>query len=394
MNAEKNSRIASVDIFRALTMLIMLWVNDFAGMSNTPHFLHHAAMDEDMLGFSDLVFPAFLFCVGMSIPFAVRNRYAKGDSHLQVLLHIASRTVALIVMGLFSMNSRAVEGGLPGPVTSLMTVAAYFLLWNVYPRKEGRSPWWTVVLKLSGAAVLIFLIVYKDLNAMPFKVGWWGILGLIGWSYLACALIYVFSQGDLKRIWIAWLATIALCVLNQLPFIPKDFSLRWVFLGFYPGGWTHVALVSSGVLASSLLAAGQENDGGRRIVRSMLALSAAMLALGFISHPVWIISKIQATPTWLFFSLSIFYALYALLFWIADVKGLTAWAKPVSPAGTATLTCYVMPSIWYAFQRLLGVHWPESLSSGVPGLCRSMAFAFAIIGLTWIFGKCRLKLKI
>ena len=53
-------RVASIDIIRALTMLTMLFVNDFAGMSGLPHWLHHAAMDEDMLGFSDLVFPAFL----------------------------------------------------------------------------------------------------------------------------------------------------------------------------------------------------------------------------------------------------------------------------------------------------------------------------------------------
>lgn len=61
-------RIASVDILRALTMLTMLFVNDFAGMSGLPLWLHHAAADEDMLGFSDLVFPAFIFCMGLSIP--------------------------------------------------------------------------------------------------------------------------------------------------------------------------------------------------------------------------------------------------------------------------------------------------------------------------------------
>lgn len=84
-------RIASVDILRALTMLTMLFVNDFAGMSGLPHWLHHAAADEDMLGFSDLVFPAFIFCMGLSIPFAIGARYRKGDSQLQVLGHQIGR---------------------------------------------------------------------------------------------------------------------------------------------------------------------------------------------------------------------------------------------------------------------------------------------------------------
>ena len=146
-------RIASIDIFRALTMLMMIFVNDFAGMSGLPHWLHHAATEEDMLGFSDLVFPAFLFCVGLSIPFAVGARYQKGDNVLQVLGHVCFRTLALVVMGLFSMNLRGVEGGLSRPVFTLLVIAGYFLVWNVYPRdKSGRYPVWVRILQCLGSA--------------------------------------------------------------------------------------------------------------------------------------------------------------------------------------------------------------------------------------------------
>ena len=85
--AEKNSltmksqnRIASIDVMRALTMLLMLFVNDIPGLDGVPHWMFHAAYDEDMLGFSDVIFPAFLFCVGMSIPLAVNHRLQRGDS--------------------------------------------------------------------------------------------------------------------------------------------------------------------------------------------------------------------------------------------------------------------------------------------------------------------------
>ena len=49
-------RIAAVDVFRALTMFLMLFVNDIPGLKNVPHWLMHARMDEDMMGFSDTIF--------------------------------------------------------------------------------------------------------------------------------------------------------------------------------------------------------------------------------------------------------------------------------------------------------------------------------------------------
>ena len=67
-------RIAAVDVFRALTMFLMLFVNDIPGLKNVPHWLMHARMDEDMMGFSDTIFPAFLFCMGMSVSFATGTK--------------------------------------------------------------------------------------------------------------------------------------------------------------------------------------------------------------------------------------------------------------------------------------------------------------------------------
>ena len=100
----KPRRVAAVDILRAITMTLMLFVNDFAGIPNIPHWLHHAKTTEDMMGFSDVVFPAFVFCMGMSVVLAIDVRYRKGDTSLQVIAHVFWRTVALLVMGLFTLN--------------------------------------------------------------------------------------------------------------------------------------------------------------------------------------------------------------------------------------------------------------------------------------------------
>ena len=386
-------RTASIDIFRALTMLMMLFVNDFSGMSGIPHWLHHARTMEDMLGFSDLVFPAFLFCVGLSIPLAIARRFSKGDSQIGVLGHILLRTLALIIMGIFSMNFRGVEGWLSRPVFTLLAVVGYFLIWNVYPRREdGRSPVWVRLLQVLGVILLAGLVLYKDLHGMPFRHGWWGILGLIGWAYLPCALAYLFLRGDFNKMTGFWLVTLLLCVMNASQAIPREYSIRALMLGFWPGGWTHPAICATGMFASMLMLRYQDKP--RKLYSLFGSLAVALLLLGIISHRFWIISKNLATPTWAFFCLAIFVVLLGLLHWIADEKGLTAWAKPISPAGTATLTCYILPTLWYVAQELTGFEWPAVLCHGVPGLFKAFAFAFLIIGLTWVFGKLHLKLKI
>ena len=128
------------------------------------------------------------------------------------------------------------------------------------------------------------------------------------------------------------------------------------------------------------------------VIYAVLALS--MFVLGLLSHRIWIISKIQATPTWMFFCVAISVACFCIIWLIADVCGKTRWARPVSPAGTATLTCYTIPTIWYAVQQLLGAQWPAALTAGLPGLLKALAFSFIIIGLTWCFTKLHLKLKV
>ena len=425
-------------------MFTMIVVNDFAGMEGLPHWMHHAATQEDMLGFSDLVFPAFLFCVGLSIPFAIGARYNRGDNALGILGHIVWRSLALVVMGLFSMNMRGVEGGLSGPVFTLLAIAGFFLVWNercpirsgmTQKKASGMTQKETSditrqdmtgmtkedmstmsrdanerhdsghdntirharldrasILRTIGILLLAGLVVYKDLHGMPFRHGWWGILGLIGWAYLPCALAYVALRGDFRKMWGFWLLTELLCMLNAVESIPADWSSRALILGFWPGGWTHPLICATGMMTSLHLI--QCESQPRKWLKSCLALVGSMLVLGLVCHRVWIISKNLATPTWAFFCLAISIALFGLLHWVADIKGHTRWARPISPAATATLTCYMMPSIWYAVQQLLGLHWPPVLYYGLPGLAKALVFSFIIIGLTALFNKLHLKLKL
>jgi predicted acyltransferase len=81
-------RITSIDILRALTMVLMIFVNDLWSLKNIPAWLEHVERGVDGIGLADVVFPAFLFIVGLSLPFAIDNRRKKGDSEWQLLMHL------------------------------------------------------------------------------------------------------------------------------------------------------------------------------------------------------------------------------------------------------------------------------------------------------------------
>ena len=72
---QSSGRIASIDALRGLTILVMIFVNDLGGVIGAPAWMkHYFPYDADGMTFVDVVFPAFLFIVGMSIPFAIGKK--------------------------------------------------------------------------------------------------------------------------------------------------------------------------------------------------------------------------------------------------------------------------------------------------------------------------------
>lgn len=382
-------RIAAIDILRALTMLWMLFVNDIPALQGVPHWLFHAEATEDMLGFSDLVFPAFLFCVGMSIPFAIDSRLKRGASMGATMGHVLLRSLALIVMGLFLLNRHHGEEGIASNYMLLMSVAGFFLIWTDYPPKHQWLFRW---LRYAGVALLAGLLLYCDITGHPFETGWWGILGLIGWTYLVCTLAYLMVRSWKVSIWGMWLLFVLLCVLNESSLIPEAYFSRVVILPFVPGGWTHHAIGFSGIVASLLLRRLTANGRYWQLVGVYSLLGLAVLVLGFVSHHWWIISKIQATPTWLFFSLAVNFWLLAVVFCLSDIFGKKQWFALIAPAGSATLTCYLIPYIWYPLREIFGINIPGWY--GITGILISLVYAFLIIQITRLFVSFGLKVKL
>ena len=92
-------------------MFTMIYVNDLAGAGKIVpdwmvHFSdrHHGGSG---MTFVDLVFPAFLFIVGMSIPFALGSRMSKGEPLWKTLLHVVARTLSLLFIGILMVNDES-----------------------------------------------------------------------------------------------------------------------------------------------------------------------------------------------------------------------------------------------------------------------------------------------
>lgn len=389
----KSRRILSLDIFRAITMFLMLFVNEFAGVKGLPHWLYHAQMREDMMGFSDTIFPAFLFAMGMAIPFAVQNRFRKGDTTFDVLKHILLRSVALIVMGLFTVNKGsydAAASGIPSAWYSLLMVIGFFLIWNVYPKADGWKKYVFRAMKIVGIALLAYLfVIFVPKEGQSFGVKWWGILGLIGWSYLGCSLIYLLTRDYLGRN-VAVMLLLVACSLLTAAGVFKSVE----FVGYIPSQPVLYSLSMAGVLASVIMKKYASTSSPGRFIAVMLAIGIVMFGAGLFAHKYWIISKILATPTWLFYCCAMYFPLFALIYWIADVKGRGGWFDVIKPAGTLTLTCYIIPYITGSLMSIMHVHWPAVTYAGTPGLVRSALYSLAVVWIAWLLSKIHIKLKI
>src|SRR5690348_10255619 len=92
---QPTTRVVSVDIFRGLVMALMIFVNELASVRGLPWWNYHMKANIDAMTYVDMVYPAFLFIVGMAIPLAVRARLKKDASIPKLWLHVLLRSFSL-----------------------------------------------------------------------------------------------------------------------------------------------------------------------------------------------------------------------------------------------------------------------------------------------------------
>ena len=97
--APPTSRLMSLDLFRRATIAGMILVNNAGDEASSYWPLRHARWN----GWTptDLVFPFFLFIVGVAMPFSFSSRLNRGESRLDLLRHVFWRGIVLFALGMF-----------------------------------------------------------------------------------------------------------------------------------------------------------------------------------------------------------------------------------------------------------------------------------------------------
>jgi len=395
MSESTSMRVASIDILRALTMVLMIFVNDLWSLKEIPEWLGHVASGVDGIGLADIVFPAFLFIVGLSLPYAIDNRIAKGDTLLQLVKHVLIRSIALLVMGVFLVNGESINAeatGMARYVWNTVCCASFILIWNSYPKSMNQNLMYA--LKAVGIVVLVmFAFIYRggeNGDIERFEPHWWGILGLIGWAYLASGLITVFAKKNFYIISGAWILFAALSMLSHSKMIPQIF----LFIPNAIIGGTLTGLTLGGVLTSMIFQYYNQRRDHKTITIVFITFAVVLIVLSVVTRPYWGLAKLGATPAWLFLCSAFTIIGFIVIYWVADVWGKANWFSFVKPAGTDTLLCYLIPYFAYATTRVLGIHLPELILVGGIGLVKSLLFALLCVAITGGLNRLGVKLKL
>src|SRR5271154_4203584 len=133
VTAARPGRLLSLDVLRGLTIAFMILVNNNGDESVAYWPLKHAAWN----GFTptDLVFPTFLFLVGISTVFSTASRLAQGATRQSLFLHVLRRSIILYVIGLlihgfpfFNLHTMRFYGVLPRIAICYLVTASLYLI--------------------------------------------------------------------------------------------------------------------------------------------------------------------------------------------------------------------------------------------------------------------------
>jgi len=393
--ALSRQRIASIDAFRGLTILVMVFVNQLAGVSGVPQWARHMKADADAMSFVDVVFPAFLFIVGMSIPFALAQRQARGDDGAALQRHVLARSLGLVVLGFFMVNAE--DGFNPArmPVNigawSLGLYLCTFLVWGVYGRAQvgGINTW-------RAAGMLGWLVLSCTWRGGPdgkawMTHQWWGILGLIGWSYLIAASAYLACRARVLVLLLATAACVATYALCHA--FPAAAYPDWSDLTDCGGLVCETSLTLLGVVTSLVFFARPAQVAPLRRFGQAALLAAGCLVVGAWLRPAYTISKIYASPTWCLYSAAICIALFAALHWTIDLRGYARWTRWLAPVAAQPLVAYLIPFVVVAVEDAFGTPLPDVLNHGPVGVAFCGVFALFVLGAAaLITRKIRLQL--
>ncbi|QDT70030.1 hypothetical protein MalM25_29750 [Planctomycetes bacterium MalM25] len=328
--AAKPQRLASLDAYRGLTMLLLAftvphwgWQERIAeaheGLRPLMDQFEHAAWRGVTLW--DLIQPSFMFMVGVAVPYSYASRKRRGASDAQLWRHAAFRALALVLLGVFlrSLDSERTNWTLED-VTTQIGLGYLPLVW--FGTQPKRIQWIGFVSLLAGVWLLFAIWPAADPptdTAVLHYEGFWS-----QWNQNT-------GPGHQLDRWL-----LNLFPRNE-PFTanPEGYNT----LNFVPS----LATMILGLLAGERLRTGGER-GAAFTLGWLLGVGAVLIAIGVLIDSIGVCPMVKKlwTPSFALASGGICLVILGVLYAIIDVAGWRRWAWPAEVVGRNPLAVYVM----------------------------------------------------
>jgi heparan-alpha-glucosaminide N-acetyltransferase len=416
-------RIASVDVLRGLVIGLMVFVNSVAGVSGVPGFTQHLPGSVDGYSLADMIFPWFLFLVGVSLPLAL-GRAVADQRPWSALGRVGSRAAGLILLGVIFVNDDRIAADLTGlsdDAWLVMTVAAMAVLLTVRAADANRSgtpgelfPRWV---KILAAVVLVaLLIIYRGRTGSGritwLRPSWWGILGLIGWAYLFGAVAFLFSRGRLWLLGTMQVGTVIVAIVTAEGH-EGPLALLHPLLSPHDMFGSLTGTVIAGALAGVLLL-----TRGERALAWLAGYGGLMWIAGALLRPLHGYHKLGSTESWALVAAGQAALLLALFHLLVD----RVWARTATPtvkiapnenqteghpstwrhavawlsaAGKNALFAYLLSEVLSPFCKLIGVSFtPGNRAGGAVAMANALAIAIFVLAIAAIATRRRIFLRV
>ncbi|MCH8537790.1 MAG: DUF5009 domain-containing protein [Alkalimonas sp.] len=326
LSALPRNRLLAIDAFRGLTITAMILVNNPGSWAAIYAPLKHA----DWHGWTptDLIFPFFVFIVGVSILLSVGAQQVRGTERSAMVWHGAKRMIKLILLGWFLalfyynfrdpsfnwLTDRLMEMRIPGVLQRLGVVYFATLLIVLYGSKRHYLSW-AIGLCLLYTLLLLWL-PYSDASGVSYQ----GEL-LMGNNAAAWLDTLVFGASHLYA-------------SNSQPFAFDPEGL----LSTLPA----ISSCLTGVLAAQYL---QSKAALNRKVLLMAALGIMLIVLGELLGQLIPINKPLWTPSYVLLSTGFALVVLAICLWLIDLKGYKRWTAPFVVFGANAIAFFMFAGV-------------------------------------------------
>ncbi len=317
----------------------------------------------------DLIQPAFMFMVGVALPWSIANRRARGQPFPVMVGHALWRSLALVLLAVFltSAWSARTEWIFPNVLAQIgLGYPAVCLIAFTRPRTQ-----W-----IAAFAILLLCWLAFALHP-PAPAGFdWAAVGVpADWPHLAGFAAHWDKNFNFAATFDQWF-------LNLFP-RENEFVFNaggYQTLNFVPS----IATMVFGVVVGRILRSEGELTGK---LKTLFRLGAGGLALGLLLGVLGVCPVVKRiwTPSWAIFSSGLVTLLLAAFVAVIEWRGWKRWAFPLVVAGVNPITLYCLWQLSGGFIRQsLRTHLGQDVFASFGAVYSPMVERSATLLVFWL----------